>query len=67
MVSHQHVSMDRAVVLGGSFGEFAQIAGIIAGSSEARLPVVSALDDVLGDSGQVYSGLASHERNGRGQ
>jgi hypothetical protein len=47
MIRHQHVGVNRTVVLERGFGEFQQIAGVVTRSGKAGVPVVSALDDVL--------------------
>ena len=55
--------MDRATVLQRSFPKFLQVTAIVDRLCETRLAVVAALDDVLGDSGQVDAGQAGHVRD----
>lgn len=38
------------------------VASAVRGIQEARLPVVAALHDVLGDAGQIETGLSGHVR-----
>lgn len=60
VIGHQHVGVDSAVVLTGSVREVLPVGGIVILGEETRLPVVAALDDVLGHARQVEAGLAGH-------
>jgi len=52
-------------MLQGCFAEFAKVTGIVVGRGKAGLTIDAALDDVLGDAGQVDARQASHERSTR--
>lgn len=62
VVGHQHVGVDAAVLAPGDVAQILQIADVVDVGEEARLAVVAALDDVLGDAGKVDTGLAGHGR-----
>jgi hypothetical protein len=57
VIGHQHVSMQRTVKSLGEFSEMIQEETIVLRGKETGLPVVSALDDVYGQSSGLKGGL----------
>ncbi|MBN7137864.1 hypothetical protein A7A76_24580 [Lysobacter enzymogenes] len=53
MIRHQHVSMDRATNTYAEFFQLAQITDIIDLLEEARLTVVTTLDHMFRNTGQI--------------
>jgi len=51
----------RAAFAQGDLAQLAKVTVMIGVGEEARLPIVSALDDVLRNTGKVESGLAWHD------
>jgi hypothetical protein len=60
MIGHQHVGMDGAAMLLGTFVEPVQVDGIIFVAEERRLTTIAALDDVSGDARQIEARLSWH-------
>ena len=62
LVGRQHAGVYGAVVLARGFAQFPQVVRVIALAAQARLAVIAALDDVLGNAGDIASVLACHAR-----
>ena len=60
MIGHQHVRMDLAAVCSGRIMELYEISEIVLLAEEAGLPIVTALDNVLWNTGDMESRLAGH-------
>ena len=60
MVGHQHVSVQGTVVLECGFTQFLPVVQVIGFIGKAGLAIIAALDDMLGDAGQVGTGNACH-------
>jgi hypothetical protein len=60
MIGHQHIGMDGAAMLLGTFVEPVQVDGIIFVVEERRLTTIAALDDVSGDARQIEARLSWH-------
>jgi hypothetical protein len=52
MIGHQTIRMHRATMSVCKFAQMKQVQKIIAVSTEARLAIVAALNDVQGNAGQ---------------
>jgi hypothetical protein len=61
MIGHQAIRVNRATVLGREFAQMKQVQEMIAISSEARLAIVAALNDVQGDTRHDAAGLSGHD------
>ncbi len=60
MIGHQCVGMQYAVVPKCGLAHCLPVANIIGGVGKARLPVVAALDDMLGNAWEIKAGQACH-------
>ena len=58
---HQHLRVHRAAFAQGDLAQLAEVTVRVGIGEEARLPIVSALDDVPRNTGKVESGLAWHD------
>lgn len=56
MIRHEHIGVDGTSALPGCIQQILPVGGIVLVSSETCLPIVAALDDVLGNAGNVESG-----------
>ena len=65
MVGHQHVGVDGHLVSLRRHGQIRQIVTIVGIGEETRLPVIAALDDMLGNAGEIESRLTCHEGKAR--
>ena len=63
MVRHEAVCPDLQIALGGILGEIIQILAIIIRLCEDRLPVISALRDVVGVTDCYGTGYSGHRKN----
>jgi hypothetical protein len=61
VVGHEDIGMDPAPVSDGGLGKILQVPVMVRASEEARLPVIAALDDVLGHSGQIQAWRSRHQ------
>ena len=66
VVGHQHIRVHRTAFAQGDLAQLAEVTVMIGVGEEARLPIVSALDDVLRNTGKVESGLAWHDARDMG-
>jgi hypothetical protein len=55
MISHQHIGMYLTTELAGRFAKILHIGDVIEFMKEACLPIVSTLDDMLGNARKVES------------
>lgn len=60
MVRHQHIRMDRAALAAGHVTQFAAIAQVVSVVEEAWLAVVAPLNDMLRNTGKIYSQWTRH-------
>jgi hypothetical protein len=60
VVGHQHVRMHQTAVAQRSLAQPREIGAIVRILEETRLPVVTALHDVLGNTGKIRARLAWH-------
>jgi len=63
MVRHKTVCPDLQIALGSILGEIIQILAIIIRLCEDRLPVISALRDVVGVTDGYGTGYSGHGKN----
>ncbi|GAA0708379.1 hypothetical protein GCM10009105_07920 [Dokdonella soli] len=60
MIGHEHIGVDGAVFAHRDFAKVVPITLVVDGREEARLPIVAALHDVLGNMGEMETGLPGH-------
>lgn len=60
VVGHQYPGMQPALVLQAQLTQVLQVAMVVGGVEEAGLAIIAPLHDVLGNAGQVDTGLAGH-------
>ncbi len=65
VIGHQHISVDAATVLFRCLVQPIEVAAIVSLGEERRLPVIAALDDVLGNPSEDESGSACHGKKSR--
>jgi hypothetical protein len=61
VIRHQDVGMNRDVMAACRFLQLGEIAGVVRGLEEARLAIVAALDDVLGNAGEIRARVTRHD------
>jgi len=62
VVAHEDVCMNLALEFFGQFEQVSEIFPVMHFQDEARAPVDTSLDDVLGYSGKIESGWSGHGR-----
>jgi len=60
MIGHQHVGMNRTIMLLRAFVKPVQVRGIILITKERRLTTIAALDNMSGDARQIEARLSWH-------
>ncbi len=65
VIGHQHISVDAATVLFRRLVQPIEVAAIVFLGEERRLPVIPALDEVLGNPSEDESGSAYHGKKSR--
>ena len=67
MVGHEHIGVNVTAFAQRDLAQFIPIAVVVDRVEEAGLPVVAALNDVLGNTSQIQSGLSRHDAKQSGR
>lgn len=60
VVGHQHLRVQGTLVLERRFAKLLAVMQVVSVIGEARLAIIAALHDVLGNTGEVEAGQAGH-------